>query len=51
MKIALATICAAIRGPLLWQTVCNLFIRIRRHLCEPPRRRRKQCDYLNARLT
>jgi hypothetical protein len=51
MKIALATIGAAIRGPLQWQTVCNFFIRIRRHLCEPPRRRRKQCDYLNARLT
>lgn len=51
LKIALATVCAAIRGPLLWQTVCNTFTQIRRHLCEPRRRRKKQCDYLNARLT
>src|SRR6266567_3469433 len=51
MKIALAIICAAIRGPLLWQTVCNASSRIRRHLCERPRRRRKQCDYLTACLT
>ena len=50
MKMALASILAAIRGPLLWQAVRNAFVRIRRHLCEPPRQRRKQCDYLSARL-
>ena len=51
MKIALATVRAAIRGPLLWQTVCKAYSRIRRHLAEPPRRRRKQCDYITAGLT
>jgi hypothetical protein len=51
MKIAIATVSAAIRGSTSWQTVRNAFSRIRRHLCEPPRRRQKQCDYLSARLT
>jgi len=51
MKIALATICAAIRGPMSWQTLRKAFVQIRRYLYEPPRRRKKQCDYLSERLT
>ncbi len=51
MKMALAGLLAAIRGPLLWQTVRSAFARIRRHLCEPPRRRRKQYDRLRECLT
>ena len=51
MKIALATICAAIRGPLQWKTLRNMFLRTWRHLCEPPRRRQKEPDRLKTRLS
>jgi hypothetical protein len=50
-KMALASLHAAICGSMPWQAVCNAFDQLRRFLCEPPRRRRKQWDYLNACLT
>jgi hypothetical protein len=51
MKLALASILAAVRGPLLLKAIRESFRRLRRHLCEPRRRRRKQCHYLTSCLT
>lgn len=51
MKMILASLLAAIRGPLNWQTILHAFPPLRRFLCEPPRRRTKQCDTLKARLS
>jgi hypothetical protein len=50
-KMALVSILSSIRGIWSWQNICNAFTRIRRHIGEPPRRRKKQCDHLTACLT
>ena len=40
VKIALATVAAAIRGPISWTTIRGAIKSIRRHLCEAPRQRK-----------
>jgi hypothetical protein len=49
--MVLATILAAIRGPLSWTSILNAFIPLSRFLREPHRTRKKQCDRLNACLS
>ena len=48
VKIFLASVLAAIRGPLPWSTILKTFGRLRRLLCEPPRRRPAQSEYLRT---
>ena len=47
-RIFLASVLAAIRGPLPWSTILKTFGRLRRLLCEPPRRRPAQSEYLRT---
>jgi len=47
----LASFLAVIRGKCAWQNIRDAFTQLRRHICEPPRRRKKQSDHLTACLT
>jgi hypothetical protein len=50
-KLALENIKSLIRGIWSWQTIRDTITIIARHVCEPPRRRKKQWDRLTACLT
>jgi hypothetical protein len=43
--MALASFVASISGVCSWQTIRATLSDMMRHLCEPPRRRKKQSDY------
>jgi hypothetical protein len=51
LKLALASLLAAIRGPLRWLVLRQKLKRIYRHITEPPRNRTKQADRLKTALT